>query len=207
MVFGILLNYLHDTTQVETLSGCIGNTELIGDYFIGVAQLNPKQESVLDSVLLYDKTIKLDHKSYVLRDLKPQARHYARVKELVRSERNLSALVALAKYRKQSDKVLIASFFNNIDTQTDALYAVNEFADPYFYPYVTKVFEQEWKEKYYDYPKWRICYQVLAQYPNAETMKLFKRTMLTSDKTRYEYLCQYLLIAIRKHTSSNVYTS
>jgi hypothetical protein len=207
-VFAVLLKHLNDTSVVETQSGCIGMTQLTGDYFVDVVtpnyveidiyKLNKAEKKTLDSVLLYDKSIKLSAKSAVLETLKPTLGNYARIRELVKDDRNESALRALAKYQKQTDKELIASFFKDDDTQSSALYAVREFPDDYFF-FVKKVFEQEWKEEYYDSPKWKICFQALAKYPRPETMALFDRTLKSTHKYKYETLGTYLLIAITKY--------
>ena len=208
-VFAVLLKHLHDTSSVVTQRGCIIMTELTGDYFIDavtpnyidldVYKLNQKERQTLDSILLYDKSIQLYAKSEVLRKLKPTAENYDRIRELVVKDRNTSALVSLARYQKQNDKKLIVSFFKDDNTQSSALYAVREFPDDYFYSFVKKVFEQEWKEELYDYPKWRICYQTLAKYPRQETIELFERTTSSEDKFRYETLSKYLLVAITKY--------
>ncbi|MDB5120619.1 MAG: hypothetical protein JWN56_1837 [Sphingobacteriales bacterium] len=208
-IFSILLKHLNDTSRVNTLSGCIGMTKYTGDYFVDVVtpnyveidiyKLNKAEKETLDSILLNDKSIILSAKSSILENLRPTTAHYARIRELVENNRNESALRALAKYQRQTDKELIASFFKDDDTQSSALYAVREFPDEYFYQFVTNVFEQEWKQSHYDYPKWRICYQILAKYPKAETMELFDRTTKSKDEFRYQTLCKYLFIAITKY--------
>ncbi|MDJ1480006.1 hypothetical protein QNI16_05870 [Cytophagaceae bacterium YF14B1] len=206
-MFTILLNHLSDTTKINIQSGCLGMQQRTGDFFIHTVvqddkdmyTLTTKEHATLDSILLYDDKIILDSRYAILWKMNPIAKYYPRIRYLAHYRKNTAALFALAKYQKQTDKKLIASFFNDPDTQADALYAVREFPDPDFYPYVKKVFEQEWKEKLYDYSKWRICYQVLAQYPNDETMEIFKRTLLVKDEFRYETLCQYLLVAIKKY--------
>lgn len=211
-VFTVLLNHLHDTSSVYTQTGCIGMNYFTGDYFIDIVtpdcidldvyKLNPKERQTLDSFLLYDKSILLSAKSSVLDKLKPTSANYDRIRELVGKDRNTSALKALAKYKKQTDKELIATFFKDDNTQSSALYAVREFPDDYFYPFVTKVFEQEWKMDHYDYPKWRICYQTLAKYPRLETLNLFDKTTKSKDEFRYETLCKYLLVAITKYPNN-----
>ena len=208
-VFTVLLKHLHDTSSVYTQSGCVGMTYFSGDYFIDVVtpdyidpdvyKLNQKERQTLDSFLLYDKSIILSAKSSVLEKLKPIPAIYDRIRELVTKDRNESALRTLAKYKKQNDKELIASFFKDDNTQSSALYAAREFPVDYFYPFVIKVFEQEWKQELYDYPKWRICYQALAKYPRPETIELFDRTTKSKDEIRYETLGKYLLVAISKY--------
>lgn len=208
-VFNVLLAHLTDTSKVKTQSGCILSNEFVGDYFIEVVtprriendiyKLTSKERAVLDSILLNDKSIRLAERSTVLRNLKPTPNNYYRIRELVKDDRNLSALMTLTKYQSQDDKELIASFFHEDDSQYAALHAVREFPDSYFFPFVVKVFEKEWEQEYYDYPKWRMCFQALAKYPRPETLQLFNKTVRTKDEFKYDTLCKYLLIAITKY--------
>jgi hypothetical protein len=208
-VFSILLKHLSDTSVVHTQSGCIGMKQYAGDYFVDVIKqnhveievykLNQIEKKILDSILLNDKSIVLSAKSSVLESLMPTSDNYARIRQLVKDDRNTYALRTLAKYQKQTDKELIASFFKDDNTQYSALYAAREFPDEYFYHFVTNVFEQDWKKAHYDYPKWRICYQALAKYPRPETIELFDRTTKSKHEFRYETLGEYLLIAITKY--------
>jgi hypothetical protein len=71
----------------------------------------------------------------------------------------------LAKYRRQADKALLLDLFNDPDTENHGLQAVEAFPDETFYPYLVKVFNQEWKEELYDYRKWQVLFRALAQYP------------------------------------------
>lgn len=208
-IFDILLNHLNDTSKVERRSGCIGWIEFSGDYFIDVVttkqidedvyKLNRSERKILDSILLNNTSIRLSAKSSVIENLKPTVNNYQRIRKLVEVDRNEFAVSTLAKYKKQADKELIASFFRNEEEQYAALYAVREFPDEYFFAFVKDIFEQEWKKESYDYSKWRICYQVLAKYPRAETVELLNKATMTKDTFRYTTLCKYLLVAITKY--------
>jgi hypothetical protein len=211
-LFPVLLKHLYDTSTIETQSGCIVMTELVGDYFLNVVtpnyidldvyKLNESERRIVDSILVNDKSILLYSKSSVLQDLKPTLENYNRIRELVIKDRNQSALITLAKYKKNEDKKLISSFFADRETQYSALFAVREYPDQYFFPFVKKAFEQEWEyseQRGYDYPKWRMCYQALAKYPNPETLKMFERTLQTKDEFRYNTLCTNLMTAITKY--------
>jgi hypothetical protein len=210
--FSILLKHLKDTTLVKTQSGCIIMTQLVGDYFIDVVtpyyidkevyKLNNNERKKLDSILLNDRKIKLSAKYSVLKNLAPTEENYKRIRELVEIDKNTSALITLAKYKKQEDKKLISSFFNDENSQFSALYAVREFPDDYFYPFILEIFDNEWKQERYDYPKWRICYQTLAKYPKPETIERFEKTTNTKDEFRYQTLCKYLIIAIKKYPNN-----
>lgn len=209
-VFSILLKHLKDTLQVETRGGCTNWYYLVGDYFINVVRpdyfidsstykLNNAEKLELDSILLNDKTINLWAKYSVLEELAPTAKNYKRINELVQVEKNGAALKTLAKYRKQEDKKLISSFFSRDGSETSALRAVTEFPDNYFYPFVLKFFDKEWKRDRYNLSQLQICYQALAKYPRPETLERFDRTIKSKDEFRYRTLCKYLLVAIKKY--------
>ena len=206
--FPVLLKKLFDTSKIVIQSGCVITAEMIGDYFFGIVALkdadnktytlNPSERNIVDSMLLHNKNLPLASKFTALNNTKPTTGNYARIRELVLAERNESALIILAKYKKKEDRKLIASFFKNATTQYSALFAVREYPDEYFYPFVKSVFENEWKQKDYDVEKWRMCYQALAKYPKPETVKLFERTINTKDRFRYNTVCVSLLAALNK---------
>ncbi len=210
-VFKVLLNHLRDTPHVETQRNDLVANYFVGDYLIeavtpnlfptDIYKLNYRERKTLDSILLFDKSVLVKSKSSVILNLTPTPEKYERIRELLQIERNEYALIPLAKYKKPSDRELIASFFKIDSTQTFALCASIEFPDDYFYPFIKGIFEQEWKEELYDYPKWRFCFQALAKYPRKETIDLFKKTTKlkhTRQNFRYNYLNSHLLIAITK---------
>src|SRR6478609_581760 len=208
-VFEVLLRHVDDSESVAVQSGCVRMTELTGDYFINVVtrsadpggyHLSTEERERLDGILLNDHSVRLVERAWLLDSLKPKPENYARIRQLASDERNESAVRALARYQRQEDKELIASFFKRETTEVAALYAVREFPDQSFYPLVTKVFEQEWRLTLYDYRKWRLLYQVLAKYPQQPvTLALFDRTVKSGNGFRHETLGGYLLVAITKY--------
>ncbi|HKO52826.1 MAG TPA: hypothetical protein VJV79_34195 [Polyangiaceae bacterium] len=211
-VFDVLLKHLRDNEQVSTQQGCVGGTELTGDYFVEIVtmgavepstyQLNGTERARLDYILLNDQSVKLRARSRTLRALKPTPGDYARVRQLASDDRSGEALRVLAKYQRSADVELITTFFWRESEELKALYAAREFPDDSFYPLVTKIFEQEWGQELYDYPKWRLCYQVLARYPRPETLRLFERTLKATDPFRHQMLSGYLLVAINKYPNA-----
>ena len=208
--FTILLAHLRDTAKVSTIFGCIISEETAGDYFLNTLtpydstdtgyKLSLKQKSIVDSILLFDKHIMLFAKYSLLYDLKPQTRYYNRVKEIALIEKMPVAVWTLARYRRRTDISIIRNAFNNSEAEDYAIRSTTLIADSSFYPILTKIFEREWSEKLYDYQKWEILYQALAQYPNKpQTLTFFERTMQTRDKFRYQTLGADLLIAITKY--------
>jgi hypothetical protein len=210
----ILIKHLSDTAQVQTFFGCIKNVEKTGDYFLDVyapayaddssQKLKKHRRKLVDSILLFDKTIRLSAKYNLLGILKPDLRYYNRIKEIAITENNPEATLALAKFRSKADIDIIAKLFNNETTEYYAIYSVREFPELSFYPKLVRVFEKEWAEKLYDYPKWRILYQALARYPTKETLALFERTIQSKDDFRRQTLGADLVIAIKKYPN-NVY--
>lgn len=208
-IFPILLKHLYDTSKIKTFSGCIMSSQLAGDYFVNVVtpedidlnvyKLSAKQRSIVDSILLFDKTIRLENKYTLISGLKSNPKYYNRLREIAITEKNPIATLALARFKNQNDIEIIKSLFRNEDNEYYAAYSVREFSDNSFYPIIVNLFEKEWKKKLYDYPLWRILYQALAKYPSKETYELFDRTTKTKDSFRYQTLGKYLKIAITKY--------
>jgi hypothetical protein len=204
-VFDVLLKHLTDDEIVDTQSGCIGMSTRVGDYLVEVVtmggpwyQLNEAQRERLDRILLNDRSVKLEARSWALRAMKPNPGYYERVRELATGERNRAAVRLLAKYRNPADVALISTFFENESEHETLLYAAREFPHEAFYPLVTQIFEQEWAAKQYGRES-RLCFQVLAQYPRRETLALFERTLKVEDEYRRKALNDDLLTAITKY--------
>jgi hypothetical protein len=207
-LFPILLNHILDTSSVTTYFGCIMDEEKVGDYFLDASTqesgasnniLTLKQRSHIDSILLFDPRIRLEAKLHLLRQLSVSPIYYGRVREIAMQEHLPVATLALARYQNQGDIPFIKKCLRNKDSQYFGIYGVREFPDTAFYSSLLNIFEQEWKNKYYDFPKWRILYQALAKYPTSRTLALFERTLATKNKSRYQYLCSYLSIALIKY--------
>jgi hypothetical protein len=209
--FSTLLAHLHDSAKVSTFFGCVISEEITGDYFLNTVtphdstdtgyKLSLSQKSIIDSILLFDRNINLNAKYNLLYNIKPQDKYYNRIRELALKEKVSVAVWALAKYKKADDIAIVAGAFNNGSYDEDyAIRSVTQIPDSSFYPVLTKIFEREWKNKLYDYGKWRILYEALAQYPSKPlTISFFKRTIQTKDEFRYKTLGADLLIAITKY--------
>jgi hypothetical protein len=211
-IFNILLDHLHDTARVSTFIGCIISKRKVGDYFINSVtpydssdtdyKLSAKQKVIVDSILLFDKSIKLAAKYELIDHLKPKPGYYNRIKDIAVKEKMPVAILALAKFKKLSDTGIVDKAFNSASTEDYAIQSATEIPDKRFYPKLTNIFEREWKEKLYDYGKWEVLYQALAKYPSEpQTLVLFNQTIQTKDKFRYQTLGADLLIAITKYPS------
>jgi hypothetical protein len=206
-VYSILFRHLCDTSEVETLFGCIGSSEKVGDYFFEtVYPMSKVQDTLLtstqihqiDSALLFGTNNKIYARSWLLTKTLPKMELYKRIKEIAINEHLPESILALARFKNKDDIPLIRQYLNNEESRYYALYGVREFPDTAFYPELLNIFEQNWKEKYYDYPEWRILMQSLVKYPIDKTLALFERILITDDKFRNETLSRYLTIAIKK---------
>ncbi|CAN5439420.1 hypothetical protein BH11BAC3_BH11BAC3_21690 [soil metagenome] len=213
-VIPIVITHLYDTSLVAIQEGCLGSRKMTGDYFLQTfyQYLTTKDSSYLvrnysgiakiDSIIFYDRDILLGYKEAKIKSINGDTLYYDRVREIAIKERIPVSVLALAKYRKQQDKEIIESYFSDKRTQYYAIWAVREFPDSTFYPLLIKVFENEWKSKYYDYLKWRILYQAQAQYPNEKTLALFDKTIAVRNKFKRQTLGRYLTIAITKYPNT-----
>ena len=208
-IFPILLEHINDTAQVTTFQGCVISSQTVGDYFLDVVtpqyidndlyKLSQKQKTIIDSLLVFDKKIRIEAKYTLLNHLKPISKYYNRIREIARTEKSPVSILALSRYKNKNDIPTIKTLFENEKTEYYGIYSAREFSDSIFYPFLIKIFEREWLDTLYDYAKWRILYQALAKYPNQTTYKLFERTTKTKDDFRYQTLGKYLLIATTKY--------
>ncbi|GAB2818759.1 hypothetical protein [Ferruginibacter profundus] len=210
-IIPVVISHLYDTSLVSIQQGCIGSQQMTGDYFLQTFYfyLATKDSSYwinnypsiarVDSLLFYDPKNRLAYKEGRIKGINGDTLYYDRIRDIALNERIPVSVLALAKYKRQQDKEIITSYFSDDKTQYYAIWAVREFPDTTFYPLLIKVFETEWKDKYYDYSKWRILYQALAKYPNAKTIELFDKTINARNKFRRETLGRYLTIAIAKY--------
>jgi hypothetical protein len=210
-VISVVTAHLYDTSDVPTQTGCIVHHEMTGDYFLNIFYFylagrdssyfanNISRIVTIDSLIFYDPKIRLEAKKSRIKHVNGDTLYYDRVREIAQKERIPEAVLALAKFKRLRDREIIASYFSDESTQYYAIWAVREFPDSLFYPLLVDVFNQEWKGHYYDYIKWRILYQALAQYPCQRTLELFDKTVKARNKFRRETLGRYLLIAITKY--------
>lgn len=213
-IIPIVTSHLYDTSLIRLKLGCIGLQQMIGDYFLLAFYyyLSTKSSSYfinnhsrlanIDSLLLYDPKIRLAIKEEKIKRINRDPKYYDRIRDIAINERIPVSVLALAKYKKQKDKEIIKSYLSEDKTQYYAIWAVREFPDTTFYPLLVKLFNKKWRERHYNYAKWRILYQALAQYPNEKTLELFDKTINARNKFKQETLGRYLTIAITKYPNT-----
>jgi len=213
--FEILLNHLKDNDTIETFHGCLMSSQLVGDFFLDVVtpnyisfeayKLNDVQKNTVDSLLLFDKEVKLAAKSHLLESIEPKASFYNRIKEIYEKENSKSALLAISKYQNPDDKELIAKWL--IKEKTNDRYyglrAVKNFPDPYFFPYIKKIQQQEIKKPTgFNYRLIRILYLTTVQYKNKESRALIENTLDNAKNSTLEYHSEYIWLALTKYPDS-----
>lgn len=203
--------HLYDTALVESADGCFVTSTMVADLFLGNFHdlmyspdtdeyaVNYQKVKALYDTVLYKPGIKLQSKISIIMSINGDPAYYDRIRQIADKERMPEAVLALAKYRKQEDKDIIASYFTNEKTQYFALRAVKKFPDSSFYPHLVSLFEQEWRNRNYDHPLLRELYQALALFPTDKTIELFERTIHSKKKYHRENSSTLLYIAIMKY--------
>ncbi len=210
-LFPILLQYLKDTGWVSTSTGCVGGRTTINERFILEVhptsskahkyKLTPEQQITLDSILLFDSTVKFALKDILLADIRPHLQYYTRIREMAVLGKPFAAVLILAKFKNKNDVAIIKKRFESRETEEEGVNCAREYPHPSFYPFLKKMFEREWLEldelKYFD-PMDKLC-DAMARYPSKETYRLFEKIITLKDEVKYQQIGQDILIAIFRH--------
>jgi len=208
-VYTVLIKHLTDTNCITTFQGCSMGSQCVGDYFLEVVtpqyidldayKLTETERQNVDSILIFDKNIRLSAKSEVLRKLKPEQKYYDRIREIVIEEQNNNALIALSKYQKQLDKKFIIERLtsNKTDIQYYGLQAVKNFPDSLFFPYLSDIHSVEIKKPTgFNYSMIRTLYQAIVQYKDRQSRELLEFTLNTTTKYTLQYHSEFIWLAL-----------
>jgi len=114
---------LTDDRIVHVQHGDIGINMTVADFLILQAHgvINKNDSLMLDSLILFsDKNLSSKH--YLLMKIKPKKNYYKRISSLALNQKNITAIIALAKFQKIHDIDLI---FNQLkDTLIDPYYSL-----------------------------------------------------------------------------------
>lgn len=181
----IIIKHINDTTSIDTQFGCLGNTEQVGDFFINIVtpqyvDLNSKkltktEYEYLDSLLVYTPNSLIAKENAISR-IKPTEALYVRTRELVIKERNQSALVELAKYKREQDIPLILN--NKVGNKPDDGFfftykAIAEFPHPTLFPFLKKNLLETLEDDHFS-TEWRELYKAIASYKNDTAYKILQ---------------------------------
>jgi len=195
----IVLAHIVDTASVNTQFGCIGSREKVGDFFINLVtpqyvDLNSKKLTTaeydyLDSVLVYTPN-KLYAKENAINRTKQNEKSYERVRELVLTENNQSALVTLAKFKREEDIPLILNNRSKGERYDQLFFtykAISEFPDNAFLPLLKKSLYEAIDKGSWS-TEWRELYKAIASFKNDTALQLLK---IPFTQTKHENIRQY----------------
>lgn len=205
----ILTKQLTDTTTITTFQGCIISDQMVGDFFIDVVtpnyidldayKLTENERQQIDSILIFDKNIRLSAKSEVLGKLKPKEKYYNRVREIVIEEKNNNGLIALSKFQNQQDKELIIERLNSnkTDIQYYGLQAVIYFPDSSFFSHLKDIHKVEIKKPTgFNYSLIRTLYQAIVQYKNIQSREILEQTLNLTKGSTFQYHSEFIWLAL-----------
>ena len=205
----IIVKHINDTESVEILNGCEPFDQYVGDFMI--SKYRPQDNDSfsnqldsgeawsgdmfliylpnkkLDSILIYTSN-KLRATTIAIRRASPNVKLYIKTKELYVKEKNQSALVALAKFRKEQD---IALILNNRDPISTGLrgylhtyQAISEFPHPDFMPFLEakllEIINHTNRISEYEFAE---LFQAIARYKNPKALELLS---LALDRVQRE---------------------
>jgi hypothetical protein len=218
-VFSVLIKHLHDSTKIKISEPCLVSRKYVGDYFyeivtlkygdIGIYKLTAAERYKIDSILLFDKNIRLSAKLRALKGLEPMENYYGRIREMVLDEKDNDALIALAKYQKQQDKEFIIERLtsNNTDIQCYGLEAVKYFPDSLFFSYLCNIHSIEIKKSTsFNYALIRNLYQAIVQYKNNPSKELLQLTLNTTIDYTLECHSELIWLALEFYPNT-IYNS
>lgn len=187
----IVLKHLYDKGYVNTWYGCLKSWERVSDYFLqeitskpntpSSFTLNEKQQSQIDSILIFDKKITaVVSRSNVLIKLKPERKYYNRVREIAIEDSINSGVVPLSKFNNPQDKQFIISKLasKNENDKYYGLWAVRNYPDNTFFPFIKAIHKRETESGQSCFII-RMLYQAIVQYRNQESKDLFDLTFNT----------------------------
>lgn len=184
-LLSIVMNHIDDTTTVKTQFGCIGSREKVGDFFINVVtpdcidinskKLTPSEYEYLDSFLVYTPNT-LYAKEKAIGRAKLNESFYVRVRELVLKENNQSALVSLAKYKREQDIPLILNNKLKKEKHNQLFFtykAITEFPNAAFLPFLKTSLYDAMDKKAWS-TEWRELYRAIASFKNDTALQFLQ---------------------------------
>lgn len=183
-LFSIVKEHLTDYEVIKTQFGCIGNEEMVGDFFIQIMtsryidvyadKMDAKEMKELDSLLIYQPN-KLSSRYDAIDRAEPTESLYPKIRELVIEEKNQSALVTLAKYRKEQDIEIIKNFRADTDKDEGGFYftylAMQQFPRQEYIPRLESNLKKTLDNTHYSM-EWRELYKAIASFKNEKSVEL-----------------------------------
>lgn len=206
----IVIAHIVDVSSVNTQFGCIGSSEKVGDFFVDLVtpkyvdfnskKLTAAEYEYLDSVLVYTPN-KLYAKENAINRARKNDTTYKRLRQLVLTENNQSALVALAKFKREQDIPLI---LNNrekgerYDPLLSTYNAISEFPDNAFLPLLKKCLYKAIDQGGWS-AEWAELYKAIASFKNDTALQLLKVPFTQSkNEDIRQYHINFIFWAVQK---------
>ena len=201
-LFELLTKNLFDNRSVTVVIGNFVEDYKVSDFLINVMtedrididakKLDDENRMQLDSILIFNDSIRLQAKTELLQKYTPVNNQYKKIKELANNSYSPFAYVALAKFRKEEDISIINQLFDDSESKYYGLLAVRAFNSPIFYDKVITAHNEILESKKLNYSLIRAVYQALVQYPTEQTVNQLKiglkKTRGYARKTHERYI-------------------
>lgn len=208
----VVLKHLADSAVIHTFFGCLKSSQRTGDFFLETVTANydstsffltNSQNKIIDSVLLFQKGNILEAKNRMLSELQPAEHYYNRLRQLVVEEKNKTAVIALARYRKPQDKSFIEALLNDEINHRFGLSAVINFPDASFFPTLEQILFRKIKKNTNNYDGDLLTlYQAIIQYKTKESKQLLKKALQETKDMQHIYHSDYIHHALKKYPAT-----
>ncbi len=215
-IFRVLLKHINDTTPIRVSTGCTSTTNGANMRFLGLVypgfgfskatyKLSQAERSIIDSMLLFDTTLKLIdwEKELFLRGMMPEPKYYEGIRAIATNGKRPIATLLLAKFKNEQDTGLIKKLFEKGD-DSYGVRSARIFNHKSFYPLLKRVFEKQLAQLepepdfFTDNEIWLLLCEALAQYPSQETYQLFEKITRLQNESG-QSINRSLMIAIQKY--------
>ena len=202
--FDILLEHLADNEEIQSFEGMVVKKQKTGDFFLKLYPLRGDEQSLVDSVLLFNPDVRLAAKSDLLQKIKPKTAYYSRIKEIATNEDTPSALIAIAKFQKKKDIPLIVDRLQGkANDQFYALRAVRYFPDNAFFPYLKKIQQSQIKEQVQpNHNLIRVLYLAVVQYKDQRSRELIEKSLQSTKGQTKKNHAKFIWLALSKYPNA-----
>ncbi|MGH7599549.1 MAG: hypothetical protein ACREOI_24605 [bacterium] len=170
-----MLVHLSDTAMVTVQAFDFIRYMTVGDYL---------RVEVLPSCLLH---------------ILPNEKSYELIRNLVVREEVPAAIVALARFGRQTDEGLIIARVEDEATRYYGLMAMREFPAASFFPVLRRIHSEYLSELSLQFLAQVRLYEVLVQYKTAETVTLLEQALLAAQREEFRLHRIYIFAALEKY--------
>lgn len=203
-IYNILLDHLTDNQEISWLNTDYGRIQKVGDFFINEAinrkLISKKQKEKLQQKILNNTDILLNYNDTVFNEVEKNEQNYLKIRRFATEKNSYSAVVALSKYQKQKDKILIEKLLANKESEDFGFRSVIYFPDSTFIPYLNALYEKvtdKNRKSGFGPHKLRIAYKAVASYKNQFSINYFNNILQNCSPDIYAQQCKFIWYAIR----------